>query len=572
MPLRKKLKKVIAETPDPEINELMEEILSLQQQEKERQAFSQRVGRTGTFHWNVQTNESIWTKEFEALYGYPNGGFKGGNMESWSKLIHPHDRKHVADETISALSSPDKAELNIEFRVIWPDKSTHHLITRAQITRDSKGKPLEVSGVNIDITDRKQLEINLHYLSEASKTLSSSLDYKETLTAVARLGVPEIADWCAVDMLGADGKTIERLAVEHSDPKKVKWAWELYEKDRPHMDKPSGVTNVLQTGKSLFMAVVTDDMLVQSAKTKEELALLRKINFKSVMLTPLIVEGKAIGVLTFVTAETARTFTQADLTIAEEVASRAALAIHNARLFSDIQAAVAIRDEFISVASHELKTPVTSLKMYTQIVHRQLENRGEDTLVVPISKMNNQIDKLTLLINDLLNISKIQLGKLEFTEESFDLCVVLKDTIDSIQSSTSTHKITLIGTFKKEVWGDKDRVSQVITNLLTNAIKYSPDAHKVKVLVSEETDQAKVSVQDFGIGIDKEQQQKIFNRFYRVSGLEEKTFPGLGIGLYISNEIIKRHGGTLTVKSIKGKGSQFIFTLPYKKPKHTNQK
>jgi signal transduction histidine kinase len=314
--------------------------------------------------------------------------------------------------------------------------------------------------------------------------------------------------------------------------------------------------------------VVTDEMLVANARDKEHLALMRKIGFRSVMIVPLIVEGKPIGALTFVSTESQRYFTKSDLTIAEEVASRAALAIHNSRLFTDAQKAIAIRDEFISVASHELKTPVTSLKMYTQIVLRQLEKQGNTMLSSPLFKMNAQIDKLTLLINDLLNISKIQLGKLEFNEEHINLQEVVEDTIESIQSGTQSHKLILEGRIKKTVWGDKDRISQVLTNLLTNAIKYSPHANKVKIKVSEGRTHAQISVQDFGIGIDKEQQRKIFNRFYRVSGPEERTFPGLGIGLYISTEIIKRHGGKISVQSVKGKGSEFSFTIPYKKPNH----
>jgi PAS domain S-box-containing protein len=565
MPVSKKPKNPIKTTPDPQLNSLMEEILSLQQEEKERQAFSQRVGRIGTFTWNVVTNESTWTQEFEALYGFPNGGFKGG-FNYWAKCVHPADRKRVHNETNAALKDKNQDELNIEFRVIWPDESVHYLLTRARIIRDDNGKALEVSGVNIDISERKQLEINLHYLSEASKTLASSLNYHDTLKAVAALGVPEICDWCAVDVLEDNG-TINRLAVAHIDPKKVKWAWDLYKKDPPRMDKPSGVTQVLTTGESVFIPVVTDEMLVANAKNPEELALLRKINFASVMIIPLVVEGKSFGALTFVSTESKRHFSQADLSVAEEVANRAALAIHNARLFTDSQNAIAIRDEFISVASHELKTPVTSLKMYTQIVLRQLEKQNDQILTNPVSKMNAQIDKLTMLINDLLNISKIQLGKLEFNEESFDLQTVLEDTIESVQPSTQTHTISLKGNIKKQVWGDKDRINQVITNLLTNAIKYSPQADKVQVIISEQKDKALVTVKDFGIGIEPEQQKKIFNRFYRVSGLEEKTFPGLGIGLYISSEIIRRHGGKISVSSVKGKGSEFSFTLPYKKPK-----
>lgn len=562
----KKLEKQVKHTPDPYINKLLDELMDMQQEEREQMAFSQRVGKTGSFRWDLRNNSSQWTKEFEALYGYPDGGYKGGSYASWSKLIHKDDRKRVAEETEEALKNAD--EINIEFRVVWPDKSQHDLLTRARIIRDIKGTALEVNGINIDITERKQIEKNLTYLAQASKILASSLDFNQTLKSIAELGVPEIADWCAVDML-TDQNEIKRLSVAHVDPKQVKWAWQIYKKNPPKMDDDeNGVVRVLKTGISEFIPDITKEMIDAAAKTETDKILLEKISFKSVMIIPLIVESRPIGALTFVcTGDSNRHFTKAELTVAEEVASRAALAIHNSRLFGDAQHAISVRDEFISVASHELKTPVTSLKMYTQIISKQLEQRGEEHLLTPLIKMNAQIDKLTLLINDLLNISKIQLGKLEFNEESFDLQEVVEDTVQSLQSTTPTHKIKIEGTLKNPVWGDKDRISQVVTNLLTNAIKYSPKADKVKIKLFETRKNSEVRFIDYGIGIDKEQQRKIFNRFYRVTGAEERTFPGLGIGLYISSEIIKRHGGKMSVKSVKGKGSEFCFSIPRAKPK-----
>jgi signal transduction histidine kinase len=167
------------------------------------------------------------------------------------------------------------------------------------------------------------------------------------------------------------------------------------------------------------------------------------------MIVPMNAEGKTLGAMTFITSESSRYFTQSDLTTAEEVASRAALAIHNARLFRDAQRAISLRDEFISVASHELKTPVTSLRMYTQIALKQIQNTIKDHPAInPLSKMNAQLGKLRLLIDDMLNVSRIQLGKLEFHEEKFDIQKVVYDTIESVQSVNENHIITLDGHVK----------------------------------------------------------------------------------------------------------------------------
>ena len=176
--------------------------------------------------------------------------------------------------------------------------------------------------------------------------------------------------------------------------------------------------------------------------------------------------------------------------------------------------------------------------------------------------MDTQLNKLTQLVEDLLNVSRIEHGKLEFQEDWFDLDEVAKETVEQIQSTTSKHRIRIEGRVNERVWGDKDRIGQVLTNLLTNAIKYSPHADTIIVRLRPAQDAAVVSVQDFGIGIDATHHQRIFERFYQVSDPEERTFPGLGMGLYISHEIVQRHQGRMWVESKKGEGSTFSVTLP----------
>ncbi len=432
--------------------------------------------------------------------------------------------------------------------------------TITQVT-DERGAVLGVTAINRDVTEQRSIDENLRFLAEASKVLGSSLDYRTTLAAVAQLGVPEIADWCAVDMRAEDGG-IEQLAVAHVDPDKVEWARELNKTNPPDPNAPTGVPNVLRTGQSEFYPVITDEMLVATAKNDEELALIRRIGFSSAMTVPLRIQDRAIGAITFVAAESGRHYTGADLAFAEEVAGRAALAVENARLYRDAQRAIAVRDEFMSLASHELKTPVTSLKMYTQVLQRQAERNGDADLADRLVKMDRQTDKLTGLINDLLNVARIQTGQLEYVDEAVDLNAVVHECVDTIQPTTAKHHIVVEGAIDGRVWGDSERIGQVMTNLLTNAIKYSPRADRVIVRLDRRGEDAVVSVRDFGIGIAPEYQGKIFEQFYRVSDPSEKTFPGLGLGLFIAGEIIKRHGGTVAVQSTSGAGTTFAFTLP----------
>lgn len=545
---------------------------------------------------------------------------------------------------------------------------------------------------NLLIAERRQIEDNLRFLSEASKLLASSLDYQTTLTHVTRLAVPHIADWCTVDMRTEEG--IQQLALAHVDPEKVQWARELNRANPPDPQAPTGVPNVLRTGKPEFIPVIDDTLLVAAAHNEEELALLRHIGFSSVMIVPLLIEGKAIGAITFVSAESGRYYTQADLSMAEELASRAALAIQNAWLYREaqqsrdqldiilqgvadgilvytpdnrllygneaaaqmtgsasVQALLATspsemfskyelideqgqplppsmfnhqrvfagepvaqsvigytekgtgqpirwslatsrpvrdergevalvisiihditervlverrKDEFISMTSHELKTPVTSLKGFTNVLQRRLTKQGDTQGLHYLARMDAQLDKLTTLISDLLDISRMQSGKLELQAGPFDLDTLVDETVENVQMATSTHRLLVEGRTGAQVYGDKERLSQVFVNLLTNAIKYSPHAEKVLVHLSRSCDaqQAIVSVQDFGIGIDTVHHEKIFERFYQVTDPEEKTYPGLGIGLYISSEIVARHHGRMWVESSKMKGSTFYVALP----------
>lgn len=223
------------------------------------------------------------------------------------------------------------------------------------------------------------------------------------------------------------------------------------------------------------------------------------------------------------------------------------------------------KDEFIAMASHELKTPLTSLKLFMGVLQRRFKKQGEVQYLEQLRKIDTQVNTLTELINDMLDVSRIQVGKLVMRVEQFNLSQLIRETAENMQGTLNTHEIRIEVEEDVEVSGDQERIGQVLINLLTNAIKYSPQANLLIVRLTKNQEDAIVSVQDFGIGIDKAHQQKIFERFYQVTGPLEKTFPGLGIGLYISNEIIKRHHGQMWVESEKGHGATFSFTIPLRK-------
>ncbi len=236
--------------------------------------------------------------------------------------------------------------------------------------------------------------------------------------------------------------------------------------------------------------------------------------------------------------------------------------IHAFMNIHDIKLQEKQKDLFIGMASHELKTPVTSVKGYVQLLSAKYKDSDDVFLKKALHTIDKQILVLTSLITDLLNLSKMKRGGLQLKKSVFIINELLENIISQIQMVNPTHTITLNTIKETQVYADKERLGQVITNFLTNAVKYAPESKKIEVFCKLEDKLVRVSVQDYGIGIKEENKEKIFKRFYREEGRDENTFPGFGIGLYIAADIIKKHKGTIGVESKKGKGSTFYFTIP----------
>ncbi|MGZ5192354.1 MAG: PAS domain-containing sensor histidine kinase [Kaistella sp.] len=219
------------------------------------------------------------------------------------------------------------------------------------------------------------------------------------------------------------------------------------------------------------------------------------------------------------------------------------------------------KDTFLGIASHELKTPLTSLKLYAQVLERMLKKSGDEKNAEFAKKMDLQVIKLTSLIGDLLDVTKINSGKIHLNNDVFDFEKLVQESVEEMQMST-LHQIEITTENVGMVFADRERISQVITNLISNAIKYSPDAEKIMIEVNGDGKEVIFTVKDFGIGMPVEKKDRVFEQYYRVSGDEQSTFPGLGLGLYIASQIVERSKGKIWVNSVLGKGSTFSFSLP----------
>ncbi len=408
----------------------------------------------------------------------------------------------------------------------------------------------------------------LAFLAEASDVLNSSLDYEVTLQNLAQLVVPRLADWCSVYIVDEFGGPPLQIAIAHADPAKVEWALNLQKEleDRyPYNPaETSGLPKVLRTGQSELYSEITDEMLVAASQDEDQLRIMREIGYSALMILPLVARDRVLGALQMVATESGQHYTAADLDFAEELARRAAIAVDNARLYKEAQKAISVRNEFLSVAAHELKTPVTSLRGFSQLLLRRFDRQVEldpiqlRSMVVTIEE---QANKMVRLISRLLDLSKLESGKLVLECEPTDLVKLLDGVIKAAQTNTEKHLLELIAPEGLVVPVDPIRFEQVVTNLVDNAIKYSPQGGLIEIKVEREprSQIVRMSVKDQGLGIPLEHRSHIFQPFYQA---HERGYAGLGIGLYITQQIVELHGGEIEVEFGVEHGTNFIICLP----------
>ncbi len=406
----------------------------------------------------------------------------------------------------------------------------------------------------------------LAFLADTSNELASSLDYEVTLQKVAELTVPKLADWCSVYISDQQGKP-RRVALAHVDPAKVEWAINLQqelESRYPYDPNATrGLPNVLRNGQAELYPVISDEVLVAVAQDEDHLRLLRELGFSSSMSVPLKTRDRVVGALQLVATESGYHYNDQDLELVQEVARRAAMAVDNARLYAEAQQAIAIREEFLSVAAHELKTPVTAVRGFAQLLMRQLNQEKQPDpirLRRSLDMINQQSERLLKLIVRLLDLSRLQGGRLVIEPEVTDLTPVIQRVVEGVRTTAEKH--TLVVETASSIIANVDalRIEQVVINLLDNAVKYSPDGGVIELKLSIPTPHyIEMRVKDQGLGIAPEDRDRIFERFYQA---HDQGFGGIGIGLYISRQIIELHGGKIEAEFPAEGGTIFIVTLP----------
>lgn len=509
-------------------------------------------------------------------------GYNQRFLDLWKipqELIADIDDSRALRHAAQQLREPGRFLDKVHALYSEPDASSHDVLELRDgriLERDSR--PQRVAGRSVgrvwsfrDVTSDRRAGRRAGFLAAASKLLGGPLEDEMPLDGLARLSVPYLGDWCNIFLVDDQG-TIRTAGTHHRDAAHIPALRRL----QISGGSDRGVARVVTRGEPLVFNDITDEERegrgirpVVALTYPSNAEALKRVGFGAYMLAPLRVRGQTLGAMAFVTQDRRRHYDDEDLAVAIDLAQRAALAIDNQRLYQESVAAVASRDEFLSVASHELRTPVTSLQLAVQSVLALGDEAPASFLRQALETAERQTRRLSRLVDSLLDVSRVEAGRLELQAEPTDLVAIAHEavralgedarragcevSVDAGAVSEST-PAQLIGQW------DRARLEQVATNLLSNAIKYG-SGMPVVVRIAGDAKGARLEVCDRGIGVAPAERTRIFERFERA--VSARHYGGLGLGLYIVRRIVEAHRGTVTVQDgDEGRGARFIVELP----------
>ena len=447
---------------------------------------------------------------------------------------------------------------------------------RAYPVVDASGQIVQAINVFRDVTAEQQAEERRKFLLRAGDELSSSLDYEVTLAAVARLAVPILADWCAVDIV--DGGGVKRLATAHVDPAKIATAETLERRNPPDPQATTGVAEIIRSGKAQLLAVIPRELLLAAALDAEHLKLIDELDLRSYIGVPLKARGKTMGAITLATAESKRIYTAKDLAFAQDLADRAALAIENARLFREVErarAATALElaaegerrrqaeeasrfaEMFIGILGHDLRNPLNAVTMTATLLQRKgiVEGGALERILSSAQRMSN-------MVGQLLDLTRSRLaGGIALERKPIDLGMVISDVVDELRRANPDRDIRWERRGDAHGLVDQDRLAQVVSNLVGNAVLHGDPGKPVTVTLTAGGSTMSLAVHNDGPPIPGHLLPVIFDPFRRTAARDERS-RGLGLGLFISHQIVVAHGGTIDVSSTDTGGTTFTVGLP----------
>jgi PAS domain S-box-containing protein len=412
-----------------------------------------------------------------------------------------------------------------------------------------------------DITRRKREQQGALLLSEASRVLASTLDYEKTLHTIARLAVGELADWCAVDLVQPGGG-VRQAVVSHVDEEKIKWAKELNRRYPPDYSGPTGVGKVIRTGQPELYAEISDGMLVAAARDEGHLAIMRELQIKSAVIVPMIARGRTVGALTLISTQKGRRYGEADMALAMELATRAAIAMDNAQLYRSALAASEAKSAFLATMSHELRTPLNAIIGYQSLLKEGIDGSLNESQLGQLRRIRASADHLLALIDEVLTFSRLEAGKEVIRRDEADLRPIVEEAVSMVAPLSDAKGLRLrVDLADARVFTDAGKLRQIVLNLLSNAVKFT-DRGEISVSARANDGVAAISIADTGIGVAAENLERIFEPFWQVEQSPTRRAGGTGLGLSVSRSLARLLGGEVSVASKLGEGSTFTVIIP----------
>lgn len=498
-----------------------------------------------------------------------------------SHWVHPGDLQEVSAAFEADLTTPGSTR-QMEIRLRHANGTWRDIEMHTTTYRDPSGRPGAVV-TSRDVTELRQVEQERRqllareraareaaeaaerraaFLAEVSGVLDTSLDYNVTLSSLARLLVPALADYCLIDEVEEDGGT-RRVAFAHVDPDKEKL---LLRRDRnpPDADPASRpVVRVVRTGEPLLVPEVGEAELSALARDPQRRAILEQLALCSYMMVPLVARERTLGALTLVSAESGRHYGTADLALAEEVARRAALSVDNARLFGQSQQATRAREDVLTVVSHDLKNPLTTILLTASSMMDAASSEG----LAPgqreqLDWIARSSEQMSHLIHDLLEVARAESGHLDLDRHLLDADDLIAEAHSRFLLPAKQKQVELKHLHRApgvRVLADRERVLQVFANLIGNSIKFTPPGGAITLGAAATAGTVTCSVSDTGPGVEPDDLAHIFDRYWQA---RRTVRGGTGLGLAIARGIVVAHGGSIWGESTPGEGSTFYFTLP----------
>ncbi len=482
-------------------------------------------------------------------YEYTGSTLEEMQGSGWQKPHHPDHAQRVYQRWMRAIAQGEPWEDTFPLR--GADGTYRWFLSRAVPIRDASGAIERWFGTNTDVTVRR-------FLDNATEVLNQSLDERETLEQLARVAVPDIADWCVVDLVVQDH--LEHVAIAHDDPAKLEVAWQYARTTRPDPAGYDASWQIVRTGKPAMMVEIPDAVLEAVARDADHLRLLHELGFRSWIGAPLVARGAAIGVIHLAMDHSGRRYRESDLEIAVELGRRAGVAVDNARLYHEAQTAIRVRDDLLAIVSHDLNNPLHAINLGTSLLFQQY---GTDARARKhIDAIRRSADRMERLINDLLDMASINAGKLAIKPAQVDARELVSEVLDSHEPSAQDRGITIARDSEIDdvaLYADRDRIVQAFSNLLGNAIKFCAPGDVITVRTERVGDGVRFTFADTGPGIAPQDLLHIFKPYWSGRSGRKK---GTGLGLFITRAIIEAHGGTIEVDSQPGGGASFAVTLP----------